>query len=502
MATTFVVYNLLLREHLARPGDDVPWSNEILHVLGAALLSSTGCSHPAAGTSRGALWTIAIFPLAWAVYSMIRGAIVGWYPYPFLNPAQEARLRRRRGVRHRDRRLHPARRRGHHRAQPHAVAAEPTTPAREPTPPSASRSTACRAARASASVAAAASARRARAAPRSARPAVVARRQQLEHRAQPAGPALGDREGVHGVARRADDERADAACRSSRGRRRRSNARLRGISTSRIARRAASAPGTGRAGRPAGRRHRRDVVEDLALAELLGARGPASARIWPITGNGRRFVGQRSVVERRPHEHRAAHGQQVVEHDAQAIAAPIEMPMIVTGSDASWCRAPASASAAGTCSQTSAASRSIAKSAGSPTARKPPWARTSGATMSSSGPPSPCTGLEHAERLPAVGAEPCRSTVVTRAHPAVRPPSPRRRGAVRDQQLVRRASRGSRSGRRRDRPSGIAARRNGHEVVVLLPHHERALGAEHVLLPPDLPQVAARDAAPRRATSS
>src|SRR5690606_14512793 len=40
---------------------------------------------------------------------------------------------------------------------------------------------------------------------------------------------------------------------------------------------------------------------------------------------------------------------------------------------------------------------------------------------------------------------------------------------------------------------------HGHEVVVLLPHHERALGAQHVLLPPDLPQIVARDAAPRRA---
>lgn len=30
------------------------------------------------------LWFI--FPIAWLVYTLIRGAIVGWYPYPFLNP--------------------------------------------------------------------------------------------------------------------------------------------------------------------------------------------------------------------------------------------------------------------------------------------------------------------------------------------------------------------------------------------------------------------------------
>jgi hypothetical protein len=37
---------------------------------------------------------------------------------------------------------------------------------------------------------------------------------------------------------------------------------------------------------------------------------------------------------------------------------------------------------------------------------------------------------------------------------------------------------------------------DGHEVPVLLPDHERAVGAQHVLLPPRLPQVASGDAAP------
>lgn len=36
-----------------------------------------------------------------------------------------------------------------------------------------------------------------------------------------------------------------------------------------------------------------------------------------------------------------------------------------------------------------------------------------------------------------------------------------------------------------------------HELVVLLPDDERALGAEHVLLPPHLPQIVPRDPAPR-----
>ncbi|MFE5672827.1 Pr6Pr family membrane protein [Agromyces sp. NPDC056523] len=91
MATTFVVYNLLLREISLDQATTVPWSNEILHVWAPLYVVADWVLAP--GRHRipwARLWTIALFPLAWAVYSLIRGPIVGWYPYPFLNPAQEA----------------------------------------------------------------------------------------------------------------------------------------------------------------------------------------------------------------------------------------------------------------------------------------------------------------------------------------------------------------------------------------------------------------------------
>ena len=91
MATTFVVYNLLLREISLDQATTVPWSNEILHVWAPLYLVADWVLAP--GRRRiewRRLWTIAILPIAWAVYSMIRGAIVGWYPYPFLDPAQQA----------------------------------------------------------------------------------------------------------------------------------------------------------------------------------------------------------------------------------------------------------------------------------------------------------------------------------------------------------------------------------------------------------------------------
>ncbi|WP_448002940.1 Pr6Pr family membrane protein [Agromyces bauzanensis] len=91
MATTFVVYNLLLREISLDQATTVPWSNEILHVWAPLYLVVDWVLAPGRRhVEWRRIWTIAIFPLAWVAYSMIRGAITGWYPYPFLNPAQEA----------------------------------------------------------------------------------------------------------------------------------------------------------------------------------------------------------------------------------------------------------------------------------------------------------------------------------------------------------------------------------------------------------------------------
>lgn len=91
MATTFVVYNLLLREISLDQATTVPWSNEILHVWAPLYVVLDWVLAPGRHPIPWArLWTIVVFPLAWVVYTLIRGPIVGWYPYPFLNPAQEA----------------------------------------------------------------------------------------------------------------------------------------------------------------------------------------------------------------------------------------------------------------------------------------------------------------------------------------------------------------------------------------------------------------------------
>jgi hypothetical protein len=89
MATTGVVYNLLLRGIALDQGHTLGWSNEVLHLIAPIYLVLVWIVTP--GKSRlewRQVWAIIAFPLVWTVYTMIRGSIVGWYPYPFLNPAQ------------------------------------------------------------------------------------------------------------------------------------------------------------------------------------------------------------------------------------------------------------------------------------------------------------------------------------------------------------------------------------------------------------------------------
>lgn len=66
----------------------VPWDNTVLHyIIPAAVLVDFLIDRPRRTVSfkKGLLWLL--FPLAYAVYTFIRAAVTGWYPYPFLNPA-------------------------------------------------------------------------------------------------------------------------------------------------------------------------------------------------------------------------------------------------------------------------------------------------------------------------------------------------------------------------------------------------------------------------------
>ena len=85
MAVTGIVFTLLLS------GTDVdtaiPWVNTVVHELMPLVLLADwllGAPVERLSVHHGLLWLS--FPLAWIVYTLIRGSISGLYPYPFLNP--------------------------------------------------------------------------------------------------------------------------------------------------------------------------------------------------------------------------------------------------------------------------------------------------------------------------------------------------------------------------------------------------------------------------------
>lgn len=85
---TAVVYNLLLR-NIPDEGFVVsPWPGEIMHVWIPIVLVLDWLVSPGRPALR---WTglrvVVIFPLAWLAFTLVRGAVTAWYPYPFLEPA-------------------------------------------------------------------------------------------------------------------------------------------------------------------------------------------------------------------------------------------------------------------------------------------------------------------------------------------------------------------------------------------------------------------------------
>jgi len=66
----------------------VPWDNTVLHyIIPVAVFIDFLIDRPKRKIKLvQSLWWIA-YPILYVVYSLVRGDIVGWYPYPFLNPA-------------------------------------------------------------------------------------------------------------------------------------------------------------------------------------------------------------------------------------------------------------------------------------------------------------------------------------------------------------------------------------------------------------------------------
>ena len=66
----------------------VPWDNTVLHyIIPAAMLIDFLIDRPKRALSFKKSLAWLLFPVLYVTYALTRGAMTGWYPYPFLNPA-------------------------------------------------------------------------------------------------------------------------------------------------------------------------------------------------------------------------------------------------------------------------------------------------------------------------------------------------------------------------------------------------------------------------------
>lgn len=86
MAVVGLVFVTLLRN--VDLGGLLPWINIVHHYLmPVAVVADWLLVPPTHRPTWVDLLLFLTFPLAYVTYSLLRGALVGWYPYPFFNPA-------------------------------------------------------------------------------------------------------------------------------------------------------------------------------------------------------------------------------------------------------------------------------------------------------------------------------------------------------------------------------------------------------------------------------
>lgn len=89
LTITGMVYAVLLRPIEADVGLIDPWVNFVLHSLGpAALLIDWVFFPPEPRLARSTLWVWLVFPAIYLTVTLIRGPMVDWNPYPFLDPRE------------------------------------------------------------------------------------------------------------------------------------------------------------------------------------------------------------------------------------------------------------------------------------------------------------------------------------------------------------------------------------------------------------------------------
>lgn len=88
----FVVYGFivsLVYNSLLRGPDHFSFQNEITHVVAPIYLVCDWLYRSERPAIRwNTIWLGSAYPIAWTVFTLIRGEHTGWYPYFFLNPGE------------------------------------------------------------------------------------------------------------------------------------------------------------------------------------------------------------------------------------------------------------------------------------------------------------------------------------------------------------------------------------------------------------------------------
>lgn len=87
MVVTGLVYAVLLAPASADVGLTKPWVDAVVHEIApAVVLLDWLVDPPRQRLSWGDAASWLVFPAAYLVYSLVRGPLADWYPYPFLDP--------------------------------------------------------------------------------------------------------------------------------------------------------------------------------------------------------------------------------------------------------------------------------------------------------------------------------------------------------------------------------------------------------------------------------
>jgi hypothetical protein len=86
MAVTGVVYVTILLPIQTDVGVSEPWIDWVIHGIGPLFMIADWIFDRPPRLGFGSLWGWLLFPLVYLTYSLVRGPIVDWYPYPFLDP--------------------------------------------------------------------------------------------------------------------------------------------------------------------------------------------------------------------------------------------------------------------------------------------------------------------------------------------------------------------------------------------------------------------------------